>query len=43
MVVRTLDVNKTLFRPQEKDEELISPKVPYISVTEALMYLANYI
>ncbi|PHT88088.1 hypothetical protein T459_10194 [Capsicum annuum] len=38
MVVRSLDVNKDPFRPQEKNEELLHPKIPYLS---ALMYLAN--
>ena len=30
------------FRPCEKDEELLSPEVPYLSVISALMYFANY-
>ena len=42
MVVRSLDVNKDTFSPKEKDEELLSPEVPYLSVIGALMYLANY-
>ena len=42
MVVRSLDVDQDPFRPQEKDEELIGPEVPYLSVIGALMYLANY-
>ena len=29
------------FRPCEKGEELLGPKVPYLSVIGALMYLAN--
>ena len=40
--MRSLDVDKDPFRPQEKDEELLGPKVPYLSVIGALMYLANY-
>jgi len=31
-----------LLRPQENDENLLGPEVPYISVIRALMYLANY-
>ena len=42
MVVRSLDVNKDTFRPKENDEELLGPKVPYLSAIGALMYLANY-
>nr|KYP48430.1 Retrovirus-related Pol polyprotein from transposon TNT 1-94 [Cajanus cajan] len=42
MVVRSLDVNKDPFRPQEKDEEILGPEVPYLSAIGALMYLANY-
>ena len=42
MVVRSLDVEKDPFRPREKDEELLSPEVPYLRTIGALMYLANY-
>ena len=42
MVVRSLDVKNDPFRPCEKDEELLGPEVPYLSVIGALMYLANY-
>ena len=41
MVVRSLDVNKDPFRPQEKDEEIFGSEVPYLSAIGALMYLAN--
>ncbi|CAN4091691.1 unnamed protein product [Withania somnifera] len=41
MVVRSLDVNKDPFRPQEENEELLGPEVPYLSAIGALMYLAN--
>ena len=41
MVVRSLDVKKDPFRPCEKNEELLGPEVPYLSVIGALMYLAN--
>jgi len=33
---------KTLLRSQENDEDLLGPKVPYLSVIETLMYLVNY-
>ena len=41
MVVRSLDVNKDPFRPQEKDEEILGSEVPYLSAIGALMYLAK--
>ena len=41
MAVRSLDVNKNPFQPQEKDEEILGSEVPYLSVIGALMYLAN--
>jgi hypothetical protein len=41
MVVRSLDVKKDHFRPQEVGEETLGPKVPYLSAIGALKYLAN--
>ena len=41
MVVRSLDVEKDPFRPQEEEEEILGPHVPYLSAVGALMYLAN--
>uniref|UniRef100_A0A2N9ET61 Reverse transcriptase Ty1/copia-type domain-containing protein n=1 Tax=Fagus sylvatica TaxID=28930 RepID=A0A2N9ET61_FAGSY len=41
MVVRSLDVKKDPFRPQEVGEETLSPEVPYLNAIGALMYLAN--
>ena len=41
MIVRSLDVKKDSFRPCKKGEELLGPEVPYLSVIDALMYLAN--
>jgi hypothetical protein len=41
MVVRSLDVKKDPFRPQEVGEETLGPEVPYISAIGVLMYLAN--
>ena len=41
MVVRSLDVNKDPFQPQEKDQKILGPEVPYLSAIGALMYLAN--
>ena len=36
-------MNKDLFHPKEKNEELFGPKVPYFSAIGALMYLTNCI
>jgi len=41
MVARSPDVNKDPFRPQKKNEELLSPEIPYLSPIGALMYLTN--
>ncbi|KAF3674537.1 Acyl-coenzyme A oxidase 4, peroxisomal [Capsicum annuum] len=41
MVVRSLDINKDLFRPQENNEKLLGDGTPYLSAIETLMYLAN--
>ena len=41
IVVRSLDTKKVSFRPPKEDEEIIGPKVPYLSVIGALIYLAN--
>ncbi|KAM3249554.1 secreted RxLR effector protein like [Capsicum annuum] len=41
MVFRSLDGNKDPFRPQEKNEELLGPEIPFLSTIGALMYLAN--
>ncbi|KAI5671425.1 hypothetical protein M9H77_11789 [Catharanthus roseus] len=41
MVIQSLDVAKDPFQPQEEDEELLGPEVPYLSAIDALMYLAN--
>jgi len=43
IVVRTLDIDKGYFRPQENVEELLGLEIPYLSVIGALMYLTNYI
>ena len=37
MVVRSLDVKRHLFRPQEDNEEILGLEVPYLSVIEALI------
>ena len=42
MVVRLLKVTQDLFRPKEKNEELVGPEVPNLGAIGALMYLANY-
>jgi len=41
MVVRSLEMEKYQFKPQEVGEEILGPKVPYLSAIGALMYLAN--
>ena len=41
VVVRSLDLYKDPFRPIEKDENILDPKVPYLSVIDALIYLVN--
>jgi len=41
MVVRSLDIEKDLFRPREEEEEILGPHVPYLSAIGALMYLTN--
>ena len=41
MVVRSLDVKNNIFYTYENGEELIGPKVPYLSAISILMYLAN--
>ena len=41
MVVRSLEVSKDPFRPQEENEEPLGLEVPYLSAIGALMYLAN--
>ena len=42
MVIRLLNVKNDQFRHCENCEKLLGPKVPYLSVIGALMYLANY-
>ena len=37
----SLDVKNDHFRPQEKDEEILGPEIPYISAIDTLMYFAN--
>ena len=41
MVVRSLEMEKDQFRPQEEGEEILGPEVPYLNAIGALMYLAN--
>ena len=42
IVVCSLDVKNNPFFPCENGEKLLGAKVPYLSVVNALMYLANY-
>ena len=41
MQVLSLDVKKDIFRPRDDNEELLGPKVSYLSAIGALMYFAN--
>ncbi len=41
IVVRSLDVEKDLFRPKEDGENVLGPDFPYLSDIGALMYLAS--
>jgi hypothetical protein len=41
MVVRSLDVKKDHFRPQEDGEEILGLEVPYLIAIGALIYFAN--
>jgi hypothetical protein len=41
MVVRSIDMEKDPFRPCDDGEKILGPKIPYLSVIGALMYLAN--
>ncbi|XP_070039491.1 uncharacterized protein [Nicotiana tomentosiformis] len=41
MVVRSLDINKDLFRPHENDGELLGDETLYLSAIGALIYLTN--
>ena len=34
-------MNKDQFRPSDENEELLGPKVPFLSTIGALMYIAN--
>ena len=45
IIVQSLAVKKKKdhFHPQEDDEEIIGPEVPYLSEIGALIYLANCI
>ena len=43
MIVHILEVNKDLFHPKEDNEELFDPKISYLSIICALMYLVNCI
>ncbi|XP_070677961.1 secreted RxLR effector protein 161-like [Malus domestica] len=43
MVVRTLDAKRDSFHPKGDEEEILEPKVPYLSAIGALLYLAQCI
>ena len=39
MVVRSLDAKRDPFRPKKDDDEILEPKVPYLSAISTLLYL----
>ncbi|KAM1529029.1 hypothetical protein ACFX1Z_018287 [Malus domestica] len=41
MVIRTLDAKQDPFHPNEDEEEILEPEIPYLSAIEALLYLAQ--
>lgn len=41
MVVSLLALKKDMVKPREENEEILGPKVPYLIVIGALMYLAQ--
>ena len=41
MVVHSLEIGKDPFRLWDIGEKMLGPKIPYLSVIGALMYLAN--
>ncbi|GJS55966.1 hypothetical protein Tco_0629328 [Tanacetum coccineum] len=42
MVVRTIDVKKYPFWPPNGDEEILGPKVPYLSSIRTLLFLGSH-
>ena len=41
MVVRSFKIGKDQFRPRDIGEKMLRLEIPYLSVIDALMYLAN--
>jgi hypothetical protein len=41
MVIRSLDMEKDIFRPRDDNEEILGQHYPYLSAIGALMYVAN--
>ena len=41
MVVRSIDLEKDVFRPRDEREEILGSEFPYLSLIRALMYLTN--
>lgn len=41
MVVKSLDIKKDPYHPKEEDENVLGPKVSYLSAIGALLYLAQ--
>ena len=41
MIVFFIEVNKSMFHPKKENEEVFSPKVPYLNAIGTLINLAN--
>jgi len=41
MVVRSIDLDKDVFRPRDEGEEILGSEFLYLCLIGALMYLAN--
>ena len=41
MMIWSLNIKDDPFRPQEENEEILGPEVPYLNAIGALMYLEN--
>ena len=40
-IIYSLDVKNDIFGPQDDNEKLLGPEVPYLNAIGLLMYLAN--
>ena len=41
IVVRSIDIEKDVFRPRDEGEEILGSKFSYLNLIGALIYLAN--